>query len=210
MKKKLDKLKETVTVNKKIVWFLIGLAIIGIILGTFYTVLLQDTDKKMVQDYMNEFLNNIKQHKVGSFKSYMQSSLQTSLFVCSTWLLGISIIGIPIMLFLYFSKTFVIGFSIAGFILNLKAKGCLISFLYYFPHGVITIGIYIILLNYATALSLKLVDSFIKKKTIDFKQILYKYVMIFILCLSGCLFMNAYEAFILPQVLSKVLEIIGI
>ncbi len=210
MKKNWDKLKQTVTVNKKVVYFLVGLAIIGIALGTFYTILLQDADKTLIREYMNEFIINIKQHKIGSFRSYIQTTFQTFLFLGGIWLLGISVIGVPIMLFLYFSKMFVIGFSISNFILNWKMKGCLLSFLYYFPHGVITICIYIVLLNYAITLSLKLVDCFVEKKSIDFKYILYKYLWVFLICVVGCLLMNAYEAFILPEVLSKVLEILGI
>lgn len=208
MKKNMDKFKRTIALNKKIVIFLIGLSLIGILFGAFYTVLLQDTDKTLVKDYMTEFLTSVSQKKVGNMHTYINSSLSTSIFLVAVWILGISIIGVPIMLFMYFSKTFVMGFSIASFILQLKAKGCLVAFLYFVPHTILIFGFYILLLNYAITLSFKLAESFFKKKSIDFKVILYRYSMILGVCIVGCLILNLYEAFVLPKVLSSVLAFI--
>lgn len=208
MIKKLDKLKESISVNRKIVVFLIGLSLVGILLGSFYTVLLQDADKTLVKDYMTDFIGQVQTGKMDVVKGFLNNVLSTSLFVLPVWLLGISVIGVPIIIFMYFSKTFVMGFSIASFILNMKAKGALLSFLYIFPHGIITLGLYILLLNYAVTLSIKIVNSFVKKKSIDFKNIMYKYSIILAICFGGTLLMNAYESFLLPKILHFVLGIL--
>lgn len=208
MIKKLDKLKETITVNKKIVVFLIGLSLVGILLGSFYTVLLKDTDKALVNTYMTDFVGQVQGGKIDSIKSFLNNVVGTGLFILPVWLLGISVIGVPIIIFMYFSKTFVMGFFIASFILNMKAKGALLSFLYIFPHGIITLGLYIVLLNYAITLSVKIASSFVGKRSIDFKHILYKYSIILGICLGGCLLMNAYESFLLPKIMHFILGIV--
>ena len=201
MKQRFSKIKSNIKINKKIVVFLLGLAIIGLILGSFYTVILKDTDKSLVKDYMGEFLTNIKTNKINYVDVYINNTITNFIFISVIWLLGISVIGLPIKLFMYFSKAFVMGFTISSFILNYKLKGVLLSLIYVVPHGILNFIIYIILMNYAITLSIKITETFIKKKEINFKGIMHRYVTVLGICFISTLILNLYEVFIVPRLM---------
>ena len=148
MKKKVDKLKSIFIINKQIVIFLLGLSIIAIIAGALYITILNKTDQTLIQNSINEFFNNIKTNKLNFGLSLKNAILTNIGFIVLIWLLGISVIGIPIIIFLFFSKVFTLGFSISSIIFNYKLKGTLLSFLYVFPHHIINIYIYINILCY--------------------------------------------------------------
>ncbi len=207
MKKKLSDLKEQFGFHKKIVIFLIGLAIVGVIMGSFFTVLLSDGDKTFVREYMQNFINGVEKGKVDILGNLIHIGIDNFFFVAAVWLLGISVIGIPIILFLYFAKAFVLGFSISSFLLTYKAKGLLYAFLYIFPHQIVNFALYILLLNYAMILSFKLIRSFLYKKTIDFKVVMKKYCFVFGFVLL-CLFVTSlYEGALAFKILKFSLSI---
>lgn len=208
MQKKIEKIKENIKINRKIVVFLVGLAIIGIILGAFFTVILKDTDKTLVKDYMSSFISNVSSGKFEYTKSFINECFNTAFFLGSIWILGISVIGVPIVLLMYFSKAFVLGFSIASFILNMKAKGCLLAFVYLVPHSIVLFIAYIVLMNYALTLSLKIGSCFIKKRSIDFKGIMQRYTFILCICVIVCILMHIYEIFAVPRIMQFLLQVI--
>lgn len=201
MKMKLANLKEQLGVHKKIVVFLVGLALIGIIMGSFFTVILEDSDKSLVREYMQQFVSDVQKGKINVFHNFLNIGLENLFFVLVVWLLGVSVIGIPIILFIYFSKAFVLGFSIASFLLSYKGKGLIYAFLYIFPHQIINFILYILLLNYAITLSLKLVHSFFKKKNIDFKVVMKKYLFILIFVFVFLFITSIYESLLVPKIM---------
>ena len=56
MKDKVEIVKNNVKINKKIFVFLTVLTIIGILFGSFFVVILNDTDKALVTNYINDFI----------------------------------------------------------------------------------------------------------------------------------------------------------
>lgn len=210
MKNKIGIVKDNVKINKKIFIFLTLLFIIGILFGAFFIVMLDNSDKNLVTTYITDFIANIKNGKINYFGNYLNLNIETTIFIISIWLLGISVIGTPIMLFLYFSKAFTLGFSIGAFILKYNAKGILLAFIYTIPHALILTFLYIILLNYAITLSFKLITSFLKRKNIDFKVIMQKYSLILLVVFIGMILVNAYEIFIVPKIFEIILKILNI
>lgn len=210
MKDKVEIVKNNVKINKKIFVFLTVLTIIGILFGSFFVVILNDTDKALVTNYINDFIKNINSGKINYINNYININVESLFFILTVWFLGISIIGLPVMLFLYFCKAFVVGFSVAAFILNYNLKGIILSFIYIIPHTLVQFFLYIILLNYALTLSLKLATSFIQRKTINFKGIIQKYGLVLIVVVIGILIINAYEIFIVPKIFKLILPILNI
>jgi stage II sporulation protein M len=208
MKKKLDKLKEMLKLNKKMLVFLLGLSIIAIATGAIFVTILSKTDQELVKDYIAKFLTNIDSNKLDYLAAFKNSFISNLIFIISIWLLGISVVGIPIMLFMYFTKAFIIGFSISNIILNYKLKGCLLSLAYIFPHQIINLFIYILLIIYAFAFSLRIIDAIFKKKTIDFKFIVNKYLIVLAICMLGILLTTLIEVFVTPVIIKTILPLI--
>ena len=112
------------------------------------------------------------------------------------------------MLFLFFTKSFILGFSISSIILNYKLKGCLLSFIYIFPHHIINIFLLILLVIYAFAFSIKIINALFNKQTIDFKLITNKYLTVLVITIIGILITSLIEVFITPLIIKLLLPII--
>lgn len=192
--------------NKKMILFLIGLAFIGFIAGSVFITQLSKGDQTLVKDYMGEYINLIRSNKIDYMQIFKNAILSNSIFTLVTWLLGISIIGIPIILLSYFIKSFTFGFSITSIIFKYKSKGLLISLIYIIPE-LLNFVIYTVLLIFAIKFSLKLIDALFKRKTLDFKILFSNYVTILILVFIGIFITAMIEAFIVPYFLHKLLLI---
>lgn len=208
MKKQWDKLKSIFIINKQITIFLIGLSIVAVVAGAFYITILNKTDQSLVKTSINEFFNNINNNNLNYMASLKNIILTNVGFIIVIWLLGISVIGIPIIIFLFFSKAFVIGFSISSIIFNYKLKGTLLSLFYIFPHHIINIYIYIILIAYAISLSFKIIESIIKRKSIDFKVVMNKYLYVLLVSLIVIVITSLFEIFAMPAILKIILSLV--
>lgn len=198
MKKQMDKLKNKTTSNKKIIIFLVGLFLIGLIAGSIFITIISKSDQALVKEYIKEFVNKADKNKLNYLEALKNASLSNGLFIVIVWLLGFSIIGIPIVIFMYFSKAFILGFSLSSFILQYKFKGLLLALIYFFPHHVVNILAYTLILIYSLKISFILINSIIKKKTISFKAIMNRYLIVFAVSIGMVIVASLYECFVVP------------
>lgn len=209
MKLKMDKLKLSIKRNKKILVFLTALGIIGIITGSIFNIMLNENDKLLVSDYITNFFENIRNNTIDNISALKNGLISEISYVLIIWLFGISIIGIPISLFMYFSKFFVLGFSISSIISNYGFKGCLLSLSYIFPHKIINIIIYTILTLFTLKVSGKILYTIIRKEKLDFKPVLNKYLLILLISIGTIIFATLFEAFITPIIIKIFIPIIS-
>lgn len=198
MKKQMDKLKNKTTSNKKIIVFLVGLFLIGLIAGSIFITIISKSDQALVKEYIKEFVNKADKNKLNYLEALKNASLSNGLFIVIVWLLGFSIIGIPIVIFMYFSKAFILGFSLSSFILQYKFKGLLLALIYFFPHHVVNILAYTLITIYSLKISFILINSIIKKKTISFKAIMNRYLIVFAVSIGMVIVASLYECFVVP------------
>ena len=198
MKKQMDKLKNKTTSNKKIIVFLVGLFLIGLIAGSIFITIISKSDQALVKEYIKEFVNKADKNKLNYLEAWKNASLSNGLFIVMVWLLGFSIIGIPIVIFMYFSKAFILGFSLSSFILQYKFKGLLLALIYFFPHHVVNILAYTLIMIYSLKISFILINSIIKKKTISFKAIMNRYLIVFAVSIGMVIVASLYECFVVP------------
>ena len=60
----MDKLKIKVKLDKKILLFLLILLIIGITVGSIFVTILNQSDKSLVNEHLNDFLNSVEGNKL--------------------------------------------------------------------------------------------------------------------------------------------------
>ena len=95
----MDKLRNVLKVNKKVFVFLLCILILGVLFGSILPIFLDPNDKKLVNEYLSSFVLDIKGEF--DFLIFLKNGLLSEgLFFLIIWLLGISIIGVPIVLFL--------------------------------------------------------------------------------------------------------------
>ena len=99
LKKVKTKVTDKLAEQKKIYIFLIIVMLIGLIFGIIYAVILNKSDHALVTTSLDSFFTSIKNNDI-DYKSALINSLVGNIsFVTFIFLLGISIMGIPIIIF---------------------------------------------------------------------------------------------------------------
>ena len=204
----MDKLKKEFKCNKKGILFLLGIALIGFIFGTIFITIISNSDKTMVKDYVGSFIDNIRNNKINYTDNFVNILISNFSFIIVIWLLGMSVIGVPINVFYYFINFFILGFSVVSFVLTYKIKGCIFSLIYIIPHNIINTIIFTLIVYYSINFSLTLIFAITKKKSINFKQIINKYLKVLIFSSIILLLTSLYEGYIIPNIMNKLMFII--
>ncbi|MBR1376295.1 MAG: stage II sporulation protein M [Bacilli bacterium] len=203
----MDKVK-IFKVNKKLSYCILIITIIAIVAGSLFLTILKDTDKTSIFDSLDLFINNINNNELSYGIALKSSLISNLLIIFLIWLLGISIIGIPVILFIYFIKAFALGLSISSLIAKFGMKGCIYALFYIFPHHIINLAIFAILSIYSIIYSFKLSESFFKKEQIDFKPIMDKHKYVLLLSILIVILTSLYGTYIMPYVFKIVLNFI--
>ena len=203
--KYLDKLRNKIKYNKKTMLFLIILVIIGIISGSFLSVILNSNDKQLVQDNIKNFIENIK--SFNNINILKNTILINIIMVLGIWILGISVIGLIIVICLVFWKAFTLSFTISGFILTYNLKGLLLAFIYIFPHIIINLLVIMYLGSYALKFSILIIRCIFNKVNLDLRKLMIIYFKVLIISLFVIIITSLFEAFITPYLLKFIISL---
>lgn len=174
--------------------------IIGISSGAFTIRALGEYQKQELINYIQnsfQILNHQPVKEVSVFKQSILNNLQTGAFI---WILGITVIGIPIILILIAIRGFIIGFTVGFFIDQLGIKGMLFSLISVLPQNIFIIPGILVVAVIGISFSKMIIRNKINKSYNThniFKQfILYSTIIsfIFLIILLGCM----VEAYIIP------------
>ena len=197
MNNKLYSAKNSIIKQKKLYRIIITLMLFGIISGILFIFFISKESKTKALVSIKNFFDLMNTSTgINYGKSLLNTLVNNIGYVLLIWLLGISIIGLPITIVLAFMKSFIVGFSISSIISCYKAKGILGAFLYVFPHQIIILFIYLLLSFYSISFSIKLFKSLFLKQTINFRVVMQKYIKILLISLIGIIIVSLYEVFI--------------
>ena len=178
--------------QKRIYLILIGLAIISIFIGMYFIFIISKDNKGFIKDNIINYFNNIS----SSMELFFKTLFNYYLYLIVIWILGISIIGIPIVLFMYLFKSFILGFSISSICYSYGFKGIIVSIIDIFPHKLLFLIILLLITFYSLSFSIKLIKHLFFKKSINFREAFSKYFKVLIISLSSTIFVSLYEVFI--------------
>lgn len=198
MNKAITKSMKNIATQKKKYLFLIVITLIGILSGIIFIFFISNVDKLLIKDELNTFLLNIKNNNLDYYSSFFQSFSSNFIYLIIIWLLGISIIGIPIIIFLLFFKGFIFGFGISSMISNFGLKGIGLSLGYQSPHLLIMLLIFLLISFYAINFSVKLFRILFLKDNINLSPYFKKYIQILIISLVFSLICSIMETFLSP------------
>lgn len=208
MKKLMDKLFNTVKFDKRYVLFCLVLVIVGIIAGSLFIIILNNSDKNLVIEYIESFIDNIKNNDFNYIETLKNTLIINYLVIFIISIIGFTYFLIPINILLLFYKSFIIGFSLSSFILTYKIKGLLLSIIYIFPHLIINILLFSLLIAFTLKLSLKMINYIIKKKEINMRLYFNKYIYTSIFIIIIITITSLYESFVAPYLLKLIVNIL--
>ena len=190
--------------QKKIYIFLIIVISIGIILGIIYAIILNKADHLLVTNSLDNFFTSIKNNEIDYKNALINSLIGNISFITFIFLLGISIIGIPLIIFLLTSSAFIFGFSLSSIIYTYHFNGILKAITYLFPHHLITLLMSLFLSFYAVYFSIKLFKYLFKGIDIDLRKSMKRYLQVYITVLLVFIFSSFIEVFLSPTLIKFV------
>ena len=197
--------------NSSIYLFVTVLFLMGIIFGAIVVNSLTLDQKEDLYFYLNRFFGQVKSGEVASsVEMFQQSFFHNVKYLGLIWILGIAIIGLPVVLILLFLKGMVIGFTV-GFLVNqMGLSGFALSFVSVMPQNIFLIPAFLILSATSVAFSLKLVrQQFFKKaaEPISASFLRYSGTMIAMICLVACA--ATVEAYVSPTLMKSVMALLN-
>lgn len=202
MKEIYNNYKKELSKRNNILVSTIIIFILGLIFGSIYITILKTSEKTTILNEVNNYFLNINKISIDDKMNIFKNSLISNLlYFISIWLLGISVIGIPIIIIMVFFKSFILSFSVSSIFAKYGFKGILGAFLYIFPSSIVTTILMIVLSTYSLLLSIRIFKSSFLKRNINFKTFMGKYFFLLVISILICILCSLFDAFISPSLL---------
>ena len=202
--RKSSKITNLVLPNKGINLFVCSIVLLGILSGACFLMISNEADKASVISQIKNFLVSIDNNSINSVQALKNSLMINYLFLGLIFILGLSMIGVIMGIFLLYLKGFLVGFSLASIFFTYKLKGILIVILYMFPSQIINILLVILISIYSIMFSRHLLKVITSKKAISSRVMLKKYLIIFGFCIILSFISSISEVYLFPFILKQV------
>lgn len=187
------------------------LFIMGVVFGSLIVGALTVEQRQDLLGYLQHFFNGLGQGDIAEPTVALKHAAAHHLkFIGLMWLLGLSIIGAPLVLVLIFLKGLVIGFTVGFFVRELSWNGLGFAFLSVFPQNLIIVPAMIIVSVSSIGFSMLLLrNRFIHRRGTIYPQFMsYSFLVLVMACVL--VFASFFEAYISPKVMQQMVSSIGI
>ena len=198
MNKVIDIIFKDIKKDKSIYISLIIVLVLSLLFGTFFLKILENNDKELVMTHINTYFDSIKNSSL-KFNLY-NNIINNSITLFILWILGFSVIGIPLIIGIFFYKGFSLSFTVTSLIYNFKFNGIFFSLVYIFPHLILNILFYFVASYYSFKLCLNIIQVMFNKNKLNL-SFLKKYVFVLLICITFLSLSALYETYILPYLI---------
>ena len=174
MKKIIKKLKD-----KKQFIIIFVICIVAFIIGVLLPSILNEENRKIIQTSLNSFFDTIKNNQLKTNELLFKTLTSNIIIDLILWLLGISIIGIPIVIILLGYKSLSLGFTISSIISTYKLNGVIKALIYIVPN-IINLFIFFVISYYSISFSLMLFNYLFRKKEYNKRIIVNRYLKLLV------------------------------
>lgn len=193
MKELLKKLK-----TKKLFILVFTITLLCFIVGILLISILSKSNKELIINSLNNFYTSLKENKISSTNLLYKTMTSNLILNIIIWILGISIIGIPIVIFILGFKSLSLGFTISSLIYTYKLNGLLKAIIYLIPN-IINIFIVFVLVYYSISFSINLFNYLFRKIEFNKRVIVKRYLKLLVAAILLSILTSVTESFILPK-----------
>lgn len=162
----------------------------------FFFFYIKSSDKEALEVSIKSFFE--VPNSIDYFGVLKDNSINYIFDFILIWILGLSVIGIVFVLFLFFSEGFSIGFALAGIFKTYGFKGIIASFTYLIPTRIVyLLGLFIITF-FASKISYKIIKLLFSKSEVSMKTVMRQYIKILIICLVIAALTSVFKTFVDP------------
>lgn len=177
----------------------------GIIFGTLIVHSLGYQQRSDLFYYFQQFLIEMgKEDELDQRYMLQQTFFHYFKYTGIIWLLGLSIIGLPIILIMLFLKGVFIGFTIGFLVHQLGSKGFAFSLVAVIPQNIIIVPLILALSVLSISFSLRLIAYFFVHKGYQRKPNIPKYVGVIFLVTFLVFAVSLFQSYISPVLMKMV------
>ncbi|BAB05245.1 stage II sporulation protein M [Halalkalibacterium halodurans] len=193
--------------NQAIYLFTIVLFLVGIVFGAIVVNSLSITQKHDLYMYLQQFFGQVSDgHVATSTEMFKQSFSHYAKYFGLMWILGLSIIGLPVILVLLFLKGVVIGFTVGFLVSQMGMNGFFLSFVSVLPQNLILVPAFIIIGTASVSFCLKMIrNQFVKGINEPFFPQFLQYSMLILCVGASSLIASGIEAYMSPLLMRMVI-----
>ena len=181
--------------------------IIGIITGSIFIMAINTNDKSLVVEHITKFFSNVNSSDYSYLDSLKNMLSLNYFYVIVIWVLGLSILGILVNIFLTYLKGFIIGFTTSSLIITYGFKSILAVILYIIPHTLINSLVIIVLTIYSITFSRYLLIQIFQKKDMKTKNFMKKYLIILLIAVALTLVSSISEVYLFLFLLKLIIKL---
>lgn len=180
---------------------------VGVVFGSLTIQSLGTSQQNELFYYFQQFLVEMqKDHFVASGFAFTQNFMHYFKFIGFIWILGLSIIGLPIILVMIFLKGVFIGFTV-GFLVHQKGwAGAVLASVGVIPQNLIIVPLMLVVGVFSISFSFKLIGHLMGTKQPYQKLSLGRYISLLLLALLFLLLISVFETFISPLMMNGLIK----
>jgi stage II sporulation protein M len=178
---------------------------LGITAGALSVERLDDKQSEEVSSYLQGFIGDLNDFSPDSRRVARNSLLNGAVMVGAIYILGLTVIGMPVTLAILFARGFVLGFAVGFLVRDLAAGGILMALVSVVPHNLL----YIPALLVGVASSLYFGVLLLKRNFDSRVPVLPNYIMyttIMLVVLAVTLGAGMVESFVSPWLIKMAAE----
>lgn len=178
----------------------------GVVLGIYAVKYMGNIENEGLVEYLNNFTQNISQGNF-KYKGMFMDILKNNIpLIVAIWFLGLTMVGIPIILIIDVIKGFTIGFTISFMISAFGTKGIEVVLLGVLPQNIIYIPCIILSSVIAMEFSLNILKDKMNMQWINSIWVrIASYSLVFIFLFSAMCFGFILETYITPNLVKLII-----
>ena len=208
MNSKINSIKNIIFPSKKINMFVISILFLGLISGSVFGNIISVNDKTLVIDKIKLFISNINSDSINGIEVFKNGISVNMLYLGIIWVMGMTFVGVVLNVVILFIKSFILGFSLASFIMVYSYKGLILSLIYLLFGQILNILVIVMVTIYGIMFSSKLnLIIFKNKQYNNILKFFRNYVFILIIAIIVSIISSISEAFLLPAIIKIIIKL---
>ena len=181
--------------KNKLLAILLLIIVITQLIGILIPIFIPNNTKEEITNNILIWQDNIKNQS----NNIKKTIINNESFIITIWLIGISIIGIPIILLIYLSKLLVCVLELIFLIINIKKISPILIPFYIIPKIMILL-VSFILIYHSLNFSLLLTKQLFLKRNIPIKKEKKKYLKVGFIITIIILLLSIIEEFLISKI----------
>lgn len=181
----------------------------GIVLGVYTVKYMGDMERQDLINYFLGFKKNIGSTTINNKEILIQTIKSNLPMIVAVWVLGLTIVGIPVILIIDIIKGFTTGFTLSFVFYSMGYSGIGFVLIGVLPQNIIYIPCIVIGSVFAMKLSLTKLKDKVNKQINYGKNYFVDYSITFLIILLVMVLGFLYEAYVTPRAIQSIAFLIG-